>query len=408
MSVDAAVRGSLDEPIFAYPENRRLYCRRETPTTSVVVEMLQTNSRDNGANRSNISSEFQSVPAVSLADVVAFLRRHSAIIFLTFMATLGVAIFYLATAIPEFTAKAELIINSRGNPGDATSASTVVESQIGIIKSESVARAVIEKLHLAEHPRLVRQDGIIHNLTSSISRRLGWTKPETAGSAARYVLESFERRLSAKRLGPTYLVGITFVSTDPDRAAQILNAVAEEYITRQVDKPPLRDQAWVKNRLNELSSRASAAQRMLDDYNKNGKGAAEPADTVRKLVAAAASSKSAYDNFRHLLRQMEAAREQSWPVFEASLVSEALPPLRASSPKPRIVLVISTIVGLLLGVLIGMLRDRSSQGIGAREHGSRLSVQDDGIERPVPNGPRPEQSEASSAKARPVRLTGSG
>lgn len=369
--------------------------------------MLQPNSRDN-VNRANMPAEFHLTPAVSLVEVVAFVRRHRSIMLLTSLATLGVAMLYLVTAVPEFTAKAELIINSRGNPGDATSASTVVESQIGIIKSESVARAVIEKLRLAENPGLARQGGVMHSMTSSVSRLLGWSKPETQYSAMRYVLESFEHKLSAKRVGPTYLVEVTFASSDPDRAAQILNAVAEEYITHQMNKPPLRDQTWVKDRLNELSTQASAAQMALTHYNKNRKGTVDSADTAYKLTAAAESSKNAYDNFRHLLRQMEAAQEQSLPVFEASLVSEALPPLRASSPKPRIALVISTIGGLLLGIAIGMLRDRSNKGISASQQESRLSAQDSEFERTVPNAPRPDYQPETSAKARPVRLTSSG
>jgi uncharacterized protein involved in exopolysaccharide biosynthesis len=369
--------------------------------------MLQPNSRDN-VNRANMSAEFSSMPAVSLAEVVAFVRRHRSVMLLTSLAALGIAALYLVTAVPEFTAKAELIINSRGNPGDATSASTVVESQIGIIKSESIARAVIEKLRLAENPGLVRQDSVIHSMTSSISRLLGWSKPETQYSAMRYVLESFEHQLSAKRVGPTYLVEIAFVSTDPDRAARILNAVAEEYITHQINKPPLQDQTWVKDRLNELGAQASAAQMTLEHYTKNRKSVVDSADTVHKLAAAAESSKNAYDNFRHLLRQMEAAQEQSLPVFEASLVSEALPPLRASSPKPRIALVISTIGGLLLGIAIGMLRDRSNRGIGASEQEPRPSARDNDIERTLPNAPRPDYQPEASAKARPVRLTSSG
>jgi capsular exopolysaccharide synthesis family protein len=132
--------------------------------------------------------------------------------------------------------------------------------------------------------------------------------------------------------------------------------------------------------LNELSSHASAAQKALADYYKNRKDIAGSADTVdadaassqsttqtqsalRELAAAAESSKSALDNFRHVVRHMEATRQQSLPGFEARLISEALPPLSASSPKGGIVLGISTVAGMLLGIAIGLLRDLSVGGI---------------------------------------------
>jgi uncharacterized protein involved in exopolysaccharide biosynthesis len=370
--------------------------------------MLQ-NTTDDWVNRDNMPPpEFRPAPAVSLVEVIAFIRRRLLIILLTCLATHGIAIFYLITAVPTFTAKADLIVVSKATPGDAAAVATVVESQIGIIKSESIASAVIEKLGLAQDPEFAAGQGqgsVLHSMTRSISRLLGWSKPETKASAARYAVESFERKLSAKRVGPTYLVEITFDSRDPDRAAQILNAVAERYITRQLDNASLQDETWVKDRLNELSTKASAAQKELEDYRRNRKDTADSAATIDKLAAAAESSKNAYDNFRHVLRKMEATRQQSSPVFEASLVTGASPPSRASSPKVRIPLGIATVGGLLLGIAIGMLSDLS-RSIRTSGQEPRPSAQDDRIERPVPDAVRPEPE--ASAKARPVRLTGSG
>jgi uncharacterized protein involved in exopolysaccharide biosynthesis len=367
--------------------------------------MLQNNRTDNWINRDDRPPEFRPGPVVSLAEVLAvlaFIRRHVPIISLTCFAALGVATLYLITAVPTFTAKALLIVNSKATLVDAAAVSTVVESQIAIIKSETIASAVIEKLGLAQDPEFTTGQG-----SGMISRLLGWSKPQTEASAARYALEPFERKLSAKRVGPTYLVEITFDSRDPDRAAQIVNAVAEKYITRQMDKASLQDEKWVKDRLNDLSTQALAAQKALEDYSKNRKEPADSAATIDKLAAAAESSKNAYDNFRLVLRKTEATQQQSAPVFEASLVTAASPPLRASSPKPRIVLGIAIVGGLLLGIAIGMLRDLSDR---IRTSGQKTcpSAEDGRIERPLPDGVRPDQQFEASAKAKPVRLTGSG
>jgi len=363
--------------------------------------MLQNTTND-WLNRDNLlPPEFRPAPALSLVEVVAFLRRRLSIILLTCLATLGIAIIYLITAAPKFTANAELIINSRTTAWDTAAVATIVESQIEIIKSESIASAVIEKLDLAQDPEFATGQG-----RGMIHRLLGWSRPEAKGSTARYAVESFERKLSAKRVGSTYLVELTFESRDPDRAAQILNAVAEKYITHQMSNAGLQDDAWVKDRLNELSTQASAAQKALEDYSRNGKGTADSAATIDKLAAAAEASKSAYDNFRHVLRRMEATRQQSSPVFEASLLSGASPPLRASWPKARIVLGTAIVLGGLLGIAIGILLDLSEILAIGRE--PRLSAQGDGIERPIPDVVRPDHQSEASAKTRPVRLTGSG
>jgi capsular exopolysaccharide synthesis family protein len=339
--------------------------------------MLQTPSRRNNPTGHGASPEY-SLPIVSLADVADFIRRRLSIISLTCLVAWGVAFLYLIAATPKFTAQADLVIESKAPLGDTASVSTIVESQIGIIRSESVARAVIRKLDLAKDPEFIGQIGI----RSSIARLLGWGKPETEATAMRYALESFQRKLSVKRIGVSYIIGLSFESIDPERAALILNTVAETYVTSQMEakyNSSLRDETWIKYRLNELSSHASAAQKALADYYKNRKDIAGSADTVdadaasshsttqtqselRELAAAAQSSTSALDNLRHVLRQMEATRQQSLPGFER-LISEALPPLRASSPKVGIVLGISTVAGMLLGIAIGLLRDLSGDGI---------------------------------------------
>jgi uncharacterized protein involved in exopolysaccharide biosynthesis len=369
--------------------------------------MLQINSTDNWVNRDYMPPpEFRPTPVVSLVEVIAFtiafIRRRLWIILLTCLATLGIAILYLITVVPTFTAKAELIVDSKSS-GDAAAVSTIVESHIGLIKSESIASAVIEKLGLAQDPEFATGQG-----SGMISRLLGWSKPGAKGSTARYAVESFEHKLSAKRIGSTYLVELTFESRDPDRAAQILNAVAEKYISYQMSSANLEDDAWVKDRLNELSTQASAAQKALEDYSRNGKDTADSPATIDRLAAAAESSKSAYDNFRHVLRKMEATRQQSSPVFEASLITGASPPVRASWPKARIVLGTSMVVGALLGIAIGMLRDLLDRGIRACGQEPRLSAEDGRIERPLPDAVRPDHQSEASAKAKPVRLTGSG
>ncbi|WP_194462872.1 Wzz/FepE/Etk N-terminal domain-containing protein [Bradyrhizobium sp. CCBAU 53340] len=342
---------------------------------------------------------------MSLVEVLAFIRRHLSIISLATSATLGIAIIYLITAAPTYTAKAQLVVESRAV--DPTSVSTIVESQIKIITSESIAKAVIEKLDLAQDPEFeASQASLLHSMTSSISRLVGWSGPETNANAARYIVESFQRKLSAKRLGPTYLVEITFDSRDPDRAAQILNTVAEKYITRQMDSAGLRDDSWITDRLNELSNQALTAQKALEDFSRNGKDTPDSAATIDRLAAAAESSKSAYDNFRHVLRRMEATRQQSLPVFEASIITGASPPLRASWPKARVVLGAAIFAGALLGIAFGILRELSEILAIGRE--PRLSAQDDWIEGPIPDVLRSDHQSEISAKTRPARVTGSG
>jgi uncharacterized protein involved in exopolysaccharide biosynthesis len=333
---------------------------------------------DNSANPDTMPPEFRS-PAEFLAEGLAFLRRHFSIIVLTCSSALGVALLYLILAIPTFTASAQLIVDSKAASGDAVSVSTIVESQIAIVKSEGIARAVVAKLGLAEDPEF--SGGMVRHLSRLASRLLGWSKPETNSDVTRHSVDAFQRKLSVKRAGLTYIVDIAFDSSDPERAAQILSTVVETYIAAQMDakyKWGLQNEKWVKDRVNELSSQASAAKKAVADYNKNrndipNSAAAEAGTTssqstartqgeLHELEASADAAARTYDNFLRMLRYTDAMQQQSALVFEARLLTEVSRPFTASSPKAKMVLGMAVFGGLLLGIAIGMLRDLLDRG----------------------------------------------
>lgn len=341
--------------------------------------MLQNTGKRYGSINQDATPPDAGLPVVSLADLVDFIRRRLPIILLTCLLTVGIGFLHLINATPTFTAATKVVIDSKAAPGDAASVSTIVETQIEILTSDGIASAVIEKLGLAEDPEFAPRDGGAVAMIKSTLQLLGLRKAATEVSPTRHAVESLQRKLSAKRVGLTYVVSITFESGDPKRAAQILNAVAETYIALQIDakyKSSLRSEKWVKDRINELSSQASAAQNALAIF-RNGSSTGDTAPPVnpgsdlsqakmqeklRDLETAAESTARTYDNFLRMLRYME-AQQQSSPTLEAHLLAEAVPPLRPSSPKIGNVLGISIIGGILLGIAIGLLRDLSNRGM---------------------------------------------
>src|SRR5215470_11346583 len=89
------------------------------------------------------------------SNVVSFLRQQYLVIVVTILVTLGLGVVYLFGAKPTYTATATLIIDSRKNQlfqqqsvlGDIPVDSSSVESQVQILKSESIALAVIKELN---------------------------------------------------------------------------------------------------------------------------------------------------------------------------------------------------------------------------------------------------------------------
>lgn len=331
---------------------------------------------DNSTHQDMMPPEFRS-PAEFLTDGLAFLRRHFSIMMLMCSSALGIALLYLVVATPTFTARAQIIVDSKASSADVASVSTIVESQVAILKSEGIARTVIAKLGLGEHPEF--SGGIVRRLSRSASHLFGWSKPEPNSEVSQYSVDAFERKLSVKRSGLTYIVDVAFDSSDPEHAAQILSNVLETYIASQMDakyKRTLQNEKWVKDRINELSSQASAAKKAVADYNKNridtpnsavelgtasARSTAKTQDELRELEASAEVAASTYDNFLRMLRYMDATQQQSALVFETRLLTEVSRPFRASWPKAKVVLGIAILGGVLLGLAMGLLRDLLDQ-----------------------------------------------
>ena len=151
---------------------------------------------------------------------------------------------------------------------DAPLNSTAVDSQVEILKSENVALSVIKDLHLTEEPEFTSSDGLLSTLTRLIPG-FGPPKDPSEIQLTRGALGRFQSNLKIRRVGLTYVVAISYQSTDPQRAARIANAVAEAYIVDALEakyQAARRAASWLQDKIKELRAQASAAERAVADY----------------------------------------------------------------------------------------------------------------------------------------------
>ena len=231
-------------------------------------------SFESPAEAATSSETFQSV--------LAFVRRQYRIIGLAVALTIAAGIIYILTTPPSFTATATMIIDTKNTrlfqqqsmfsemPIDAGT----VESQVEILKSETVGLAVIKQLHLTEDPEFVSGGGgLIGTLLGAVTGLFSSDGPASEFALTRRAVFALESRLTVRRVGLTYVIVISFRSFSPDRAAEIANAIANAYIDDQLEakyQAARRAGTWLQARLNELREQASAAERAVVAFkNKN-------------------------------------------------------------------------------------------------------------------------------------------
>jgi succinoglycan biosynthesis transport protein ExoP len=232
------------------------------------------------------SSEFIS-PAEVYAAVVGFFHRQYPVIVFAFLFALAVGVFYLFMSAPRYTARAVFVIDTHTTQvfkaqsplGDLPIDTSTVDTQIEILKSENVAASVIKELHLLDDPEFIAPSpGVVGKIIEVLSFVFvpNFSVPQQQGDRQtedfwhqRAAVGTLGSNLSVRRAGLTYAVDIEYKSLNPNRAAQVANAVADAYIVEGLEskfKTTQRAAAWLQDRLKELREQASIAERTVVDY----------------------------------------------------------------------------------------------------------------------------------------------
>ena len=197
---------------------------------------------------------------------IGILRRQY--LFILLVAALGLAAgaIYLGIATPIYTAQSTLYIDLHRNPIDQQPGifgndPIEIESQIQIIKSKAIAESVIKKLQLI--------DAGSERHTHFWDFLFG-TSAKSPNSPMEEMIVGFERDLTVEAAGGR-VVAIKYNSKSPERAAQVANAVANAYITDQLEAKYQANRIatnWLQERQQQLREQADAAQRAVDLFKK--------------------------------------------------------------------------------------------------------------------------------------------
>ena len=143
--------------------------------------MLQFNKTHSAGEDYGPVAPETSSPAELFESLLGILRRQYAVILFVGALTMALALIYVVTATPRFTAVATMFID-RGKVQpfaqqqqiliDNPINSAAIESQIEILKSDTIALSVINNLHLTDDPEfggsLGKSKGMIFGLFSGL------------------------------------------------------------------------------------------------------------------------------------------------------------------------------------------------------------------------------------------------
>ncbi|WP_137700402.1 GumC family protein [Marimonas lutisalis] len=258
---------------------------------------------DGGSSRFGRAQQ-EGVGAVDLMYLYSVLRSNARLIVLVTLATIVAMFAYLQTVPPTYSAWSQVLMDTREErvaPAVAVVSNldvtnSVIAGEVVTLRSNVLLGEVVDELDLVNapefDPRQLRRESFLA-LLKRVAR--GGEPPHVV--AARMpesmlramVVDAIRRDLEVTQIGISYAIGIRFQSNRPEVAARIANAVADRYIASQLSNKldaTLRANAWLADRLEELSAQVETADGAVVDFKAEMIDMAQGSeDSINQLLA---------------------------------------------------------------------------------------------------------------------------
>lgn len=226
---------------------------------------------------------------LDLRGLIETFRRRIGLFFAVAALVLLTVVLITLQTTPLYTASSSVMIENRESPGIDFEAvmsglppdSAVVDTEVEIIESRSLAEAVVRSLNLTSVPEFNREledpgifGGIVDRAKSFIKGLMpGEIGGDDAFDAEQIAFERVTGRLmeatDARRVGLTFVVNISATSRNPRLARDIANAFADQYLLSQLEAKftaTERANEWLAGRVESLREDVRAKERAVANY----------------------------------------------------------------------------------------------------------------------------------------------
>jgi succinoglycan biosynthesis transport protein ExoP len=289
---------------------------------------------------------------LDLREIFSMLRRRKGVILGCAVVIMGLATMYVYQLTPRYKAEASLMLqdqslrardiqNVLSGLQDSTS---VVATQVEVLRSPTIAERVATKLHLESVPefnpslRPASDFALPTRLTRQVLSWVGLAPSESASiQPIPKAISPVElaSRVTASNDGISYIMKVGATSESPVLAAQIANAYVDAYLTDQLEAKfdaTRRASAWLNDHLTELREKVLASERAVqlfkEQNNLSTTGTSVTSQQLSELnsqliIAAAdrAQKESAYRELQNLVK-VPGALEASRGMAAAPLVEK--------------------------------------------------------------------------------------
>lgn len=214
-------------------------------------------------------------PAFDVAEYWRLAIKHRLVIAGAFLACLLISAALTLTMAPIYTAQATIQIDRESvrvlnvddvSPRELGGGEEFFQTQYGLLRSRSVAERVVDSLGLAS------SNAFIEAMGSVAPERGNRSAAEFAAIRREIVIGLVQGNFAVSPVRGSRLVAISFNSQDPELAARVTNAYAENFIQANLDRRFESSgyaREFLEEQIAQTKSKLEEAERALVEYATN-------------------------------------------------------------------------------------------------------------------------------------------
>lgn len=148
---------------------------------------------------------------------------------------------------------------------------TIVNTELEVLRSSSLIQEIVEGLNLVEDPEFnpaLRPAGLVDQSLAWIRAQLALPAPHP-GSDLNGTINGLRNAVTVQNVPDSMVFEISVESTDPGKAAQLANAIADRYLERQLEakfEATQQATAWLAQKVAELEVTLESSEANMNAF----------------------------------------------------------------------------------------------------------------------------------------------
>lgn len=179
-------------------------------------------------------------------------------------ATLLMQPLYTSRTMLQIDREASKVLNVEGlMPAEALTGEEFLTTQVGLLKSETLARRVVQSLNLAQDPTFLRMAG------REAPEKRASSDAKSAATLENDLTDTLMRNTRVTQQRGSRLVSIDFTSPDPALSARVANALAANFVTTSLERrfeASSYARTFLEERLRQVKQKLEESEKELVAY----------------------------------------------------------------------------------------------------------------------------------------------